>query len=54
MDDAPLVGRFESFRDLLGDGEGFVERDGTLFDAICERRAFDQLKYERPDAFRLL
>ena len=32
MDDALLVRRFEGVRDLLGDGQRFVERDG----AACE------------------
>ena len=36
MDDALLMRCFEGFGDLLGDGEGFIERDRTLFDPICQ------------------
>ena len=54
MDDALLVGRFEGFGDLLGDGEGFVDRDGPLLDAICQRRPLDQFEDQRSDAVSLL
>ena len=36
MDDACLVRRFKRLGDLLGDREGFVERDRPLLDPICQ------------------
>ena len=42
MDDALLVRGFEGFGDLLGDGQGFVERDGTLADTVLQDWSFDQ------------
>ena len=41
MNDAAFVRGFESFGDLLGDGQGFFERDGALLDAFGESGAFD-------------
>ena len=35
--------RNDGFRNLLGDGEGFVERD-----PVSQGRSFDQLQHERP------
>jgi hypothetical protein len=32
MDDAAFVGGFQSSRNLVRDGQRFVERDGTLLD----------------------
>ena len=54
MNDALLMGRFEGFGDLLRDGEGFLNRDGTLLDAIRQRRPLDQLQDQRLDALGLL
>ena len=34
---------------LLGDGQSFVEWDRPLFDAIGQRRAFDQLQDQRSE-----
>ncbi len=53
VDDAALVGRPEGLGDLLGDGKGFVDRDGAVLDAICQRRAFDQFENQRLDALSL-
>jgi hypothetical protein len=38
---------FEGFSDLAGDRQRFIERDGTLGDAIGQRRSFDELQHER-------
>ncbi len=54
MDDAALVRRFESFGDLLGDGDRFFERDRTLGYPVRERRSFNELENEGMDAVRLL
>ena len=54
MDDPLLVGRFEGFGDLLGDGQGFVDRDRPLRDAVRQRRPLDEFKDQRLDAVRLL
>ena len=54
MDDPLLVGGFEGLGDLLGNRESFIERDGSLRDPIRQRRPFDQLQDQRPDALRLL
>ena len=47
MNDPLLVRRFEGLRDLPGDGQGVVEWDRTLRDAIRERGPFDELHHER-------
>ena len=44
MDDALLVRGFQGFRDLLGNGQRFVNRDRPLLDPLCQCWAFDQLK----------
>ena len=54
MNDALLVGGFEGFSNLLGDGEGFIDGDRPLHDAIRQRRPFDQFEDQRPDAARFL
>ena len=54
MDDALLMGRFQGFGDLLGDGERFVDGDRSLLDAIRQRRSLDQLQDQRPRPLALL
>ena len=41
-------------RDLLGDGEGLIDWNGTLLDAISQGRPFHPLHYERLGVVRLL
>ena len=45
-----FVRGFQRLRDLLGDGEGFIDRDGPLRDAIPERRPLDQFHHQRDSA----
>ena len=52
MNNAVLVRRFEGFRDLLGDGQGFVEGHRSGGNSIGERRTLDQLEDEGRDAVR--
>ena len=47
MDHALFVSVFQSFRNLPRDGQSFLERDGTLRDALGQRRPFHQLHHER-------
>ncbi len=54
MDDALLMCRFEGSGDLLGDGQGFVDGDRPLLDAIRQRRPFDQFEDQRLDTLSLL
>ena len=54
MDDPLLVRRFKCFGNLPRDGQGVLERDRTLRDAIRERRPFDQLQYQRARTTRFL
>ena len=44
VDDPLLMGSFQGFGDLLGDGEHLVDRDRPLLDAIGQRRPFDQFQ----------
>ena len=44
MNHAGFVGRFQSLRNLPGDRQGFVERNGTLGDATRQRRPLDQFE----------
>jgi catechol 2,3-dioxygenase-like lactoylglutathione lyase family enzyme len=46
MHDAVLVRGFERFGDLLGHRQGFVQRKGSLRDALGERRAVDELQHQ--------
>src|SRR5262249_40918711 len=46
MDDSLFVRGFEGVSDLPADGQRIVERDGTLSDAIRQRRALDQLHHQ--------
>ncbi len=54
MNDAALVGCFEGLRDLLGDGEGFVDWDRSLLDAIRQRRPLDEFEDQRLNALGFL
>ena len=45
---------FESFSDLLSNGQGFVDGDRPLTDPISKRRPFDQLQNQRPRVAGLL
>ncbi len=47
MDDAVLVRGLEGFGDLPGDRQRLVQRNGSLRDAIRERRSLDELEDER-------
>ena len=47
MDDAQSMCGFDGFRNLLRDGQSFVERDRTFRDPIGKRRAFDELQNQR-------
>jgi hypothetical protein len=53
MDDPLLVRGCKSLRELLSDGECFVDWDGPLGDPIGEGRSLDQFHHERADAVRL-
>ena len=46
VDDPLIVRGFERLRDLLRDGQGFVERQGTARDALREIVAFDELHHQ--------
>ena len=50
MDDPLLVRGFERLRDLLRDGQGFVERQGSARDALRQIVTFDELHHERGHA----
>ena len=52
MNDARFMGRFEGLGDLLGDGQGFVDRDRASLDAICQGRPFNQFEDKRTDVIR--
>ena len=47
MDDAALVRGLERFRNLTGNGQRLVERNGALLDPVRERRPVDQLQHDR-------
>ena len=51
MYDALLMCRFEGFGDLFRDGQGLIDRDRPLGDAIRQGRPLNQLKDERKAAF---
>ena len=46
MDDASLVPGFERLRNLARYGEHFLDRDGTISDALGQRRSLDELEDE--------
>ena len=54
MHDAALVRGFERVGDLARNRQRFVQRNGSLRDAIGERRAVDQFEDERPYVGRVL
>ncbi len=54
MNNPLLVRGFESFGDLLRNGQGFVEGNGALGDAVGERRPLDQFHHEGVHAGGLL
>lgn len=43
MDDPLLMGCFEGFRDLFGDGQSLLDRQGTPRNPLGQRRRFHQL-----------
>jgi hypothetical protein len=49
-----LVSGVQGLRDLLGDGDDFIERDRTQYDAIREGRALDELHHQPRDPARPL
>jgi hypothetical protein len=53
MNNTRLVSRLERLGNLLRDGDGFVDGDGALRNALRERGAFDQFEDEGVDAIRL-
>jgi len=46
VDDPLLVGLLHSLCDLKGNLEGFLNRNGTLGDPVCQCWAFDQLQHQ--------
>ena len=50
MDDPVLVRHFEGFSDLLCDGQGLVQWNGSARDALREILAVDQFHDERTHA----
>ena len=54
MDDACFVRSFECFSDLLGNRQGFVQRDRPFGDAISQGWPFNQFEDERLRAFGFL
>ena len=49
-----LVRRFERLRDLLGDGQGFIDRDRATRDALRQIVALDEFHHEGAARRRLL
>jgi len=47
MDDPGLVTRFKRLRDLLRDGDGFLNRGRTFLNPFRERRSLDEFEHER-------
>ena len=54
MNDPLRMGSFEGLRDLSGTRQRFVQREGTLCNAVGERGSLNQFKDERVDAMRFL
>ena len=53
MDDPLLVRGFQCLGDLLGDGQGFINRNRSLREAIREGRSLDQLHHQSAVAVAL-
>src|SRR5580704_1052368 len=51
MDDAPIVRIFQGFDNLLSDRDRFFERDPSSFDAIRQRRSFDEREHQSTRVF---
>ena len=47
VDDAALVGIFQCFGNLFGDGQRILARQRALFDAVGKRGPIDQLHHQR-------
>ena len=47
MDDTPLMGRFQRFRDLQRELQGFLDGNRPALDPLGQRVAFDQFQDER-------
>ena len=45
MDDTSFVRGFQGFGDLLGDGEGFVDGECPLRDALSQRRPLNEFPF---------
>ena len=54
MDDTSFMGGFEGFGHLTGNGQGFIECNGSLRDPISECRPFDQFEHQRTDPISFL
>jgi len=54
MNDAVLVCRFERLCNLTRDGQGFINRNRRLRDAVRECWPLDQLQHERLHTVRFL
>ena len=54
MNHTGFVGGLQRLGNLLGDGQGFVERDRPLRDPVSESRPLHQLQDQRPRAFGFL
>ena len=53
VDDA-IVRSVQSLSHLKGNGEGFVQRYGSLSDSISQRQAFDQFEHQGADPIAFL
>ena len=54
MNDTGFMCGFQRFGNLLGYREGFIKRNGTLSNAVGERRPLHQLQHQRTRALRFL
>ena len=46
MDHASFVGGLQGLGDLFRYWQGFIERNGALFDPVCQGRPLDQLQHQ--------
>jgi len=53
VNDASVVGGFERFSDLLGDGQRFVDWHGSGMDALVEPGPIDQFHHQRAETLRV-